>query len=149
MNIAGAYVLAASPDRIWWALHDVEVLRETLPDCESLEQTAPDTFTGVARVGIAVIKGTYDGYVRLSEEREPVSLHVSVEARSGHAQIKGEGSLSLEPADGGTRLAYAGDARVFGPLAAVGQRLIPSAAKSMTERFFKNLERKLTQSAVP
>lgn len=149
MKVSGSFGFDCPPERIWRALHDVDLLREALPGCERLDQTAPDTFTGVARVGIAAIKGSYSGTVRLSDEREPEFLRMAVDARSGHAQIKGEGSLSLERTADGTRVEYDGDARVFGPLAAVGQRLVPSAAKLLTERFFKNLAEKLSETVAP
>ena len=148
MNVSGTYLIHAEPADVWRAIHDVDILREALPDCEHLEQTAPDTFTGAARVGFSVIKGTYKGSVRLLEEREPEFLRISVEARSSHAEIKGEGSLALEAAEQGSRVTYSGDARVFGPIAAVGQRLIPSAAKTLSERFFQNLDRKLRKPGV-
>ncbi len=149
MNVSGSYELPVPPERVWQAVHDVDILRETLPDCEKLEQTGAGTYAGVARIGIAVVRGTYTGTVRLSEEREPEFLRISVAARSGHAEFKGEGSMTLEPAEQGSRVIYSGEARVFGPVAAVGQRLIPSATKSLCERFLQNLERRLTGSAVP
>src|SRR6266536_5053488 len=113
MKISGTYVIHAQPAEVWRAVHDVNVLRETLPDCERLDQTAADTFTGTAKVGFSVIKGTYNGSVRLLEEREPEFLRISVEARSSHAEIKGEGSLTLEATEEGSRVIYAGDAHVF------------------------------------
>ncbi len=137
------------PEVVWRALHEVDLLRQTLPDCESLEQTAPDTFSGVARIGIAVIKGRYTGHVTLSEEQEPQFLRISVEAHSGHAQIKGNASVTLEPDGAGTCLTYDGEAHLHGPLAAVGQRLLPVASKTMAARFFGNLERKLSEAPVP
>lgn len=149
MNVSGIYALPAPPDRVWAAIHDLDVLRRTLPDCQSLEQTGPGTYQGVARVGVAVIRGTYKGTVSLSDEREPTFLRVMVEARSGHAEFKGDGTMMLEPSGTGSLLTYAGEARVFGPVAAVGQRLVPSATKSLCERFLQNLEQALMDAAVP
>lgn len=143
MKISGELRLAVDRDELFRAIHDVAVLRDTVPGCEALEQTGPTVYSGRAKVGIAVIKGTYNGSVNLVEEREPEYIRVRVEARSGHAEIQGDGDLMLSADAGATLVRYEGDARIRGPLAAVGQRLLPSASKSLTEQFFRNLEKKL------
>jgi len=137
VKISGDLRLAVERGRLFRAIHDVDILRVTVPGCEALEQTAADTYTGTAKVGIAVIKGTYHGTVKLLEERGEEYIRVAVEAKSGHAEIRGEGGLTLT-ADGV-------NTQVRGPLAAVGQRLLPSASKSLTEQFFRNIEKKLQQ----
>ncbi|MPZ24192.1 MAG: hypothetical protein GEU28_11780 [Dehalococcoidia bacterium] len=121
-------------------MDDIDALRRAIPDCEQLERTSPDQYSGRARVGIAAIKGTYDGTVTLSDRRELSGLHVSVEAKSGHARIAGEGDITLSDDDGGTRAEYSGDARVIGPLAAVAQRLLPTFSKAQINEFFKRLD---------
>jgi hypothetical protein len=146
MNISGQRRLSVPVDQVWTAIHDVAVLRETIPGCRELRQTGPDTYEGEAAVGIAAIKGVYRGSMKLLEERASSYLRIGVAARSGHAEIKGEGSLELAADDGATLVQYAGDARISGPLALVGQRLLPSASKSLTEQFFDNLERRLTSA---
>jgi carbon monoxide dehydrogenase subunit G len=144
VNVSGQYHLPATPANVWRFLHDVGFLRETVPGCKELDQVAPDSFEGAATVGIGVIKGLYKGTLRLSEQREPEFARIQVDAKSGHAQIKGEGTVHLEADGGGTLVRYEGDARISGPLAVVGQRLLPSAAKSQTETFFKNVAAALT-----
>jgi len=146
VRITGEHSLPAPPSEAWAALHDVAILRAAVPGCEDLEQTGPATYAGSARIGIAVIKGLYRGTVSLSEEQPLESLCVAVDARSGHGRISGQGYLTLEPKEGGTILRYTGDVHVHGPLAAVGQRLLPSASKSLTEQFFQNFERALGES---
>jgi carbon monoxide dehydrogenase subunit G len=144
MQISGEVKLTAPVDTVWQALHDVNVLRATVPGCQELTQTTPESFSGAATVGISVIKGLYKGTLQLLEQREPDFARISVQAKSGHAEIRGEGDLSLEASDGATLLRYSGDARISGPLAAVGQRLLPSASKNLTEQFFRNVEEYLT-----
>jgi carbon monoxide dehydrogenase subunit G len=128
-------------------MHDVVILREVVPGCQELEETAPGIYSGAATVGIAVIKGLYKGNIRMIEEKAPSFLRLAVEARSGHAEIKGEGTLHLDAEDGGTRWTYDGDARLAGPLAGIGQRLLPSATKSLTEQLFRNLEARLQRDS--
>ncbi len=143
MEITGEQWLPRTLETVWRALHDVEVLRECVPGCQELSETGPDTYTGAASVGIGVIKGLYKGTLRLMEEREPEFARVRVDAKSGHAEISGDGSLFLEPQRDGTLLRYEATAYMRGPIAAVGQRLLPAATKSLADKFFQNLEGKL------
>jgi 2-furoyl-CoA dehydrogenase large subunit len=145
--ISGEHTLPAPPDVVWRLLNDVDVLRETVPGRKELEQISVDSFTGAATVGVGVIKGLYKGSMRFVERDEPRFARVQVQARSSHAEIKGEGSVTLEPSDGGTIFRYQGEARVSGPLAAVGQRLLPSASKSQIEAFLHNVAEALKSTS--
>ena len=143
MNIQGEHWLSAPPQVVWDSLHDEETLRATIPGCQELTRTAPNVFTGAASVGVGVIKGLYRGTLELLEEEPYSGAKVRIETRSGHAEIRGSGSVRLEASDGGTLVKYEGEARITGMLAAVGQRLLPSASKTLTEAFLKNVEQKL------
>jgi len=143
MNIQGEHWLSAPPQVVWDSLHDEETLRATIPGCQELTRTAPNVFTGAASVGIGVIKGLYRGTLELLEEEPFSGAKIRIETRSGHAEIRGSGSVQLEASDGGTLVKYEGEARITGMLAAVGQRLLPSASKALTEAFLKNVEQKL------
>jgi hypothetical protein len=140
MDIKGERWLPAPPEVIWATLHDVDTLRATIPGCKELTQTASNRFEGSATVGVGVIKGLYKGGLELLLEVPPSRAQVVVNARSGHAEIKGTGDILLEPSGEGTLVSYHGEARISGPLAAVGQRLLPSATKSLTESFLKNVD---------
>ena len=143
MEIKGEHWLPAPPEVVWDSLHDVDTLRETIPGCKELTQTAPNCFEGSATVGIGVIKGLYKGGLELTLENPYSEACVNVSARSGHAEIRGTGDISLELSGDGTLVRYRGEARISGPLAAVGQRLLPSATRSLTESFLRNVEKVL------
>jgi carbon monoxide dehydrogenase subunit G len=148
MEISGQRWLPAPPEVVWETLHDVDMLRMTIPGCKELTQIAPNCFEGSASVGIGVIKGLYKGGLELTLERPYSEACVAVNARSGHAEIRGNGDISLEPSGEGTLVRYRGEARISGPIAAVGQRLLPSATKSLTESFLKNVEEALRKQRV-
>ncbi len=143
MDITGEQWLPSAPEVVWQALHNVDVLRDCVPGCKELTQTSAESYAGSATVGIGVIKGLYKGTLRLLEERQPEFARVQVDAKSGHAEISGDGSLFLEEHREGTLLRYQATARMRGPIAAVGQRLLPAATKSLAEKFFENLEARL------
>ena len=43
MQISGEVKLTAPIATVWQALHDVNVLRATVPGCQELTQTTPET----------------------------------------------------------------------------------------------------------
>lgn len=147
MQISGERWLPAPPEVVWERLHNVGTLRATIPGCRELDQTAPNRFEGSASVGIGVIKGLYKGGLELVNEEPCCEAQVTVKARSGHAEINGTGEITLEPSGEGTLVKYTGEARISGPLSSVGSRLLPSATKSLTESFLKNVEGVLRDSS--
>jgi carbon monoxide dehydrogenase subunit G len=144
MDIQGTHWLSAPPKVVWDSLHHEETLRATIPGCQELTQTSPNVFTGAASVGIGVIKGLYHGSLELTEEEPYSGASIEIDARSGHAEIHGTGKVRLESSEGGTRITYEGEARINGMLAAVGQRLLPSASKSLIAAFLRNVEEELS-----
>jgi carbon monoxide dehydrogenase subunit G len=145
MDIQGEHWLSAPPQVVWDSLHHEETLRATIPGCQELTQTAPNAFRGAASVGIGVIKGLYRGSLELIEEKPYNGATIQIDARSGHAEIRGRGVVRLEPSEGGTLVTYEAEARINGMLAAVGQRLLPSASKSLIAAFLKNVEAELSR----
>jgi carbon monoxide dehydrogenase subunit G len=147
MDIQGEHWLSAAPQVVWDSLHNEETLRATIPGCQELTQTAPNVFTGTATVGVGVIKGLYRGSLELTEEEPYRGATIEIDTRSGHAEIHGIGRVRLEPSEGGTMVIYEGEARINGILAAVGQRLLPSASKSLIAAFLRNVEEELSRQS--
>ena len=71
MKISGTAALKATPQQVWDAFHDPEVLARCLPGCESLTEVGPDEYAMTVTAGVAAIKGTYDGKVALLDPQHP------------------------------------------------------------------------------
>jgi hypothetical protein len=143
MKIEGSHALAAPRQRVYELLTDHQALAKLLPGCEKLEPAGADTYTVKMKLGIAALSGSYQGRVRLSEQKPPEGLRLSVQARAPGGVAEGSGSLELKEKSGKTTVHYAGEVKVSGLLASVGQRLLDSAAKMVIAQFFKNLEKEL------
>ena len=81
MNVSGSAVLHAPRERVWAALQDPAVLVRTIPGCQQLEQVGPDTYRATVMAGVASIKGTYSGDVRLTDQAEPDSFVLRLRCR--------------------------------------------------------------------
>jgi uncharacterized protein len=109
MKLAGTHTFNAPRERVWAALLDIEALKQLIPGVESLEEVEPNTYKGVARIGVANVKGEYTGTVRLSDINPPESYSIAGEGRGKPGHVKGQGSLRLtEDAPGTTTLHYEG-----------------------------------------
>lgn len=146
MKIKGSKKLPATPKRVFEWLMDPKVLARALPGCQKLEPTGNNTFNVKMKLGLAALSGAYEGTVRLSEQRPAEHLRLAMNSRGPWGFADGDGTLTLEAADGETVVQYAGEVKVGGLVASVGQRLLDAAARKLIGDFFKNLARQAESS---
>jgi carbon monoxide dehydrogenase subunit G len=146
MKLSGSHTFNAPREKVWAMLNDIEALRTLIPGVESLEEVEPNIYKGVAKIGVAGIKGEYTGTVKLTDINPPTSYRLLGEGRGKPGHVKGEGTLELtaESPDQ-TLLRYSGDVQVGGMIASVGQRLIEGAAKLMINQGMKALAQRVEQ----
>jgi carbon monoxide dehydrogenase subunit G len=89
-------------------------------------------------VGVAAVKGTYQGKVAISDKEPPHRYRMTVEGTGGPGFVRGEALIELAPADGGKTLVNVrGDGQVGGPVAGVGQRMLGGVAKMLMTQMFQ------------
>lgn len=145
MKISGAATMHAPADKVWTALNDPAVLVRTIPGCEQLEATGPDSYRLTVTAGVASIQGTYTGEVALSDKQEPASFLMTASGAGGPGTVSTSVQVRLAPnGDGSTELSYDADAVIGGMIASVGQRMLASVAKKMAREFFTAVDDVLT-----
>jgi uncharacterized protein len=140
MKVAGSAVIGAERERVWAALQDPSVLVRTIPGCERLEETGPDTYRMTVSAGVATIKGVYDGEVALSSPLPPESFVLKARGAGAPGTIEAAVTVRLSPVDGGTRVDYDAEAVVGGVIGGVGQRMLGAVAKRTAADFFNAVE---------
>jgi len=137
MKFAGENSISAPPQKVWKALNDPEVLRKSIPGCESLEKTGDNEFKATVVTKIGPVKTKFDGEVSLSDLDPPHGYTLSGKGSGGPAgNAKGSAKVTLKPNGAGTLLSYDVDAQITGKLAQLGSRLIQSTAKMLAGKFF-------------
>ena len=97
----------------------------------------PDTFAATMRLGIGFLKGSYSGTIRVSAQRYPDSLVLSVAGGGALGHLDASGRLTFtRPGPAQTDLRYDGEAHVGGSIAMVGETLIRSTAERLIGLFF-------------
>ncbi|HEX6578522.1 MAG TPA: carbon monoxide dehydrogenase subunit G [Jiangellaceae bacterium] len=148
MKVNGSAVLHAPRERVWTALQDPAVLVRTIPGCQQLEQVGPDSYRATVTAGVASIKGTYSGDVRLSDQAEPDSFLLHASGAGAPGTVSADVRVTLAPTgDGTTRLDYDADAVVGGAIGGVGQRMLAGVARKTAGEFFAAVDDVLTGRA--
>ena len=140
MKLEGSYAIPAPRHAVWEAFLDPERLRQALPGCEKLEKIGEDEYKATLKVGVAAVKGTFEGKVRLFDLQPPQSYRMAVEGSGGPGFLRGEAVMTLsDGADGGTTISYTADVQVGGLIAGVGQRMLGGVSKMMADQFFTRM----------
>jgi carbon monoxide dehydrogenase subunit G len=151
MIMQGEERIAAPVATVWAALNDADVLRGSIPGCQSLEKKSDTELAATVVVKIGPIKATFQGQVTLANLNPPHGYTISGEGKGGIAGFaKGGADVTLTP-DGAdtTVLRYAAKADVGGKIAQLGSRLIDSTAKKLAGEFFQSFAQKVGGAAVP
>ena len=132
MDMTGERRIPASRQLVWSALNDPDVLRATIPGCESLEKQSDTAMKAVASVKIGPISARFTGNVQLSDMDPPNGYTISGEGQGGVAGFaKGGAKVKLDDDSGATVLRYEVHAQVGGKLAQLGARLVDATAQAV------------------
>lgn len=147
MKLEGTYQIQAPRERVFHALTDPAILEKSIPGCERMERVGPDKYTATLSAGVGPIKGVFAATISVEDKTPPSNYRLVVEGKGQPGFIKGSGDLMLEDRSGATFIRYTGNAQVGGMLASVGQRMVESAAKLLTAKFFSALEAAIRSSS--
>jgi uncharacterized protein len=137
MEMTGEFRISAPRQRVWEALNNPEILKSSIPGCQTLEKLSDNEFTGKVLAQVGPVKASFAGKVTLSDLDPPQSYTIAGEGTGGAAGFaKGSAKVNLDEDGGATVLHYAVQAHVGGKLAQIGSRLIDSVARRMAENFF-------------
>jgi carbon monoxide dehydrogenase subunit G len=137
MDMTGERRIPAPRQTVWEALNNPEVLKASIPGCESLEKLGDDQMRATAAVKVGPISARFTGKVQLTDIDPPNGYRISGEGQGGVAGFaKGGANVGLVDDADGTLLSYQVNAQVGGKLAQLGARLIDATAKQMADAFF-------------
>ena len=139
MEMNGEYRIEASREKVWSALNDTEILKQSIPGCEEINRLSETEMTATVVAKVGPVKAKFTGEVTLSDLNPPNSYRISGEGKGGAAGFaKGGANVSLQSDGNSTILIYSVDATVGGKLAQLGARLIDGTAKKLAGEFFTN-----------
>ncbi len=142
-------VVPAPPPVVWAALNDPDVLKDSLPGCESLERIDESTWKATVAAKVGPVSARFSGTMKIVESNPPDGYTLRFEGQGGAAGFaNGDAKVTLTPAENNaTTLSYDVKAQVGGKIAQIGSRLIDGAAAKIADEFFGRFSQRLTPPA--
>ena len=150
MDMNGSQRIEASREKVYAALNDVDVLKQCIPGCESVDKISDSEMTARVTLRVGPVKASFSGKVLLSDFDPPNGYTITGEGTGGMAGFaKGSAMVRLEADGDATILHYTVKADVGGKLAQLGGRLIDATATKLAGEFFEKFGSIVGPTAVP
>ncbi len=146
MEVSGNQKVKATRDVVFQALLNPEVLKKSIPGCESAEFV--DFPTGrqlklTITPNIPFLKGSHTIFLQTGEVIPNSRVVLISEPSSSMGSIKANCTVDLTDIPEGTNLAYNALATLEGKIAATPELIMKGAVKSALDQFFKNFEKQV------
>lgn len=142
MKLAEEIRIEAPREKVYAALNDPEILRQSIPGCETLEMVSDTELNATIRAKVGPVRARFKGEVTLSDLNPPESYTLAGQGKGGAAGFaRGEASVRLTEDGDATLLQYDVSATVGGKLAQLGGRLIDNSARALAGEFFENFRK--------
>lgn len=139
MKLEGIAEFPYEPAAVWRALHDVDILTKTIPGCKSLVASGDNEYAVAVALGVAAIKGEYEGRIQVDDVEFPNYYVINGEGSGKPGYVKVKVDCHLDATELGTSMRWSSDAEVGGLIAGIGGRVLTGISKHMAKQFFKAL----------
>jgi carbon monoxide dehydrogenase subunit G len=140
IKFGGDFEVPRKPEDVYDFLTNPEKFGPLLPDFQGMTMQDDKHFTVKVNVGISYIKGIAEVKMELAQAERPI-----------RAQYKGQGSVAggnvslvagfdLTPKGTGTKVAWRGEAQIFGKLASVAGGLLEPLGKKNLQKLIDGLQ---------
>jgi len=144
MEVSGSQRVKAPRPQVFNALLNPEILKNSVPGCDSAEFV--DFPTGrqlklSISPSIPGLKGPYNVFLQTVDVVAPTHVVLIAEPSSSLGSIKAVCTIDLADDADGTNLNYNAHAEMEGKIAATPDMLLKGAIKVALDQFFKNFEK--------
>jgi carbon monoxide dehydrogenase subunit G len=143
MEIQNDFVVDAPIERVWSYVLDVEKVAPCMPGAELTEVVDETTWKGKVAVKLGPVSMSFAGVVKL-QDRDDQAHRVVLKADGREQRGRGAASAlvtaSMEPAEGGTKVAFVSDITITGAAAQYGRGMIQDISARLTGDFARCLQ---------
>lgn len=140
IQFSGEFEVKKQPEEVYEFLTDPNRFAPLLPEFQGLSVQDPTHFTVKVNVGISHIKGTANVKMELAEANRPVRAQYKGQGAVAGGNVTMIAGFDLAPATEGTKVAWKGEAQIFGRLTSVAGGLLEPLGKKQVQKLINGLQ---------
>jgi uncharacterized protein len=145
LEFSGSPAIAAPRERVWERLMDPHFVAQSAPGVESVQAIDPTHFKVISGFGVGSIRVRFTMDVELYDIIDGRSAKMRVRGKAPGSAIDVVSNLQVDDAgSGGTQLKWSATSEVSGTVASVGARLMEGTARKLTEQFWTDFARRVS-----
>jgi uncharacterized protein len=146
LEFSGSPTIAAPRERVWERLMDPHFVARSAPGVESVDRIDPTHFKVISGFGVGSIKVRFAMDVELFDIVDHESAKMRVRGKAPGSAIDVVSSMQIADAgSSGSQLNWSATSEVSGTVASVGARLMGGTARKLTEQFWTDFARRVSQ----
>jgi uncharacterized protein len=140
IKFAGAFEVRRSPEYVYEFLTDPNKFGPLLPEFRGLTVDDAEHFSVKVNVGISYIKGIADVKMHLSESQRPTRAQYKGHGSVAGGNVSMVAAFNLAASGEGTKVAWEGEAQVFGRLTSVAGGLLEPLGRKQVQKLIDGLQ---------
>jgi len=146
LDFSGSPTIAAPRERVWQRLMDPHFVAQSAPGVESVDAIDPTHFKVISGFGVGSIRVRFTMDVELFDIDAGKSAKMRVRGKAPGSAIDVVSSMRIDDAGAGSsQLDWSATSEVSGTVASVGARLMEGTARKLTEQFWSDFARRVSQ----
>ena len=147
MKVEGERTFAVPREVVWNVLNDPAQMAELMPGVQSFEIQDPTHWSAKVKIplGLGGLAMTID--FEKTEERAGEFSSLHAKGNGVGAMMNMQTSFTLEPLDDGTKMLWAADVSIAGPVGAMGQRVLQPIVKQQVSQVLAALDKQVTAAS--
>jgi carbon monoxide dehydrogenase subunit G len=144
IRFGGDFTVQRKRDEVYDFLTDPKRFAPLLPEYQGMSVQDDRNFTVKVNVGISYIRGTADVKMTLAEAERPVRALYKGQGSVAGGNTTMTAGFNLEEVPGGTKVAWTGEAQIFGRLTSLAGGLLEPLARKNVEKLIDGLKSALS-----
>jgi uncharacterized protein len=146
VNVEGDRSFAAPRDVVWRVLNDPASMAKTMPGVESFDIQDDKRWTANVKIPLGLGGLKMKVNMEKTEEQPPDYAVMAIKGQGVGAMMNMQTRFDLADEDGGTKMHWAADVKIAGPVGSMGQRVLQPIVNQQVQHVLGALDTQVQEA---